>query len=152
AVADRERVVVDAAALIAREDDDVLLALLGQLVAAERERVTEPLAHVFAREVLEPAMPARDELLSQTLIADGALERLRDAVRRLVGEEDARVAERLGDRARGVRDDRQVGAHRLEERDAEALVIGQREKRRRAAVVRDELLGVDATGEGDVLC
>ena len=106
---------------------------------------------MFAREVLEPPASARDELLSQTLIADGALERLRDAVRRLVGEEDARVAERLGDRARGVRDDRQVGAHRLEERDAEALVIGQREKRRRAAVVRDELLGVDAAGEGDVL-
>ena len=81
AVADRERVVVDAAALIAREDDDVLLALLGQLVAAEREGVAQLLAHALAREVLEPAMPARDELLAQTLIADGALDRVRDAVR-----------------------------------------------------------------------
>ena len=48
-----------------------------------------------------------------------------------------------------MRDDRQVAAHRLEKRHAEALVLREREQRGRAAVVGDERLDRHAASERD---
>ena len=48
-----------------------------------------------------------------------------------------------------MRDYRKVAAHRLEQRDAEAFVIGKRYERGRAAVVGHELLDGHASGERD---
>jgi len=50
-----------------------------------------------------------------------------------------------------VRDDREPRAHRFDQRDAEALVVREREERGRAAVEGDELLDVHAAGEGHVV-
>ena len=150
-VAYRERVVMDAALLITGEHDHPTSALGRQLEIAERERFGQALADARAGEVLEPALAARDEVLARRAVVDHALERGGHAVRRLLLDEDARVAERLGDRAGGVRDDWQPRAHRLDERDAEALVVGEREQRGRAAVVRHQLFCVHAAGERHVL-
>ncbi len=123
AVRERERVVMDAAALIAREDGELARPPLRESPARERERVAQPFRDAVGGELRETGASLLDEASAQLPVTDDALERLRHAVRRLVLEQHAGVAERIGDRARGVRDDRQIAAYRLEERHAEALVL-----------------------------
>src|SRR5439155_720868 len=148
AVADRERVVVDAAALIAREDDDALRARSRQVPTALREGQLQPAGDLLARELVHTPVALLEEILAHSLIAHDALERCRDRRRRLLLEQHASVAERLRDRTGRMGDDRQVAAHGLEERDAEPLVIGEREERGRAAVVGNQLLDGHAAREG----
>src|SRR5437867_5661848 len=119
---DRQRVVVDPAALIAREHDNALGSFRREIPPALRERAPQALRDALAREVRDVAAALLDELAPQRRVTDDTLEGGRDGARRLVLEEDAGLAERLGDRASGVRDDRQIAAHRLEQRNAEALV------------------------------
>src|SRR2546428_2459747 len=98
-------------------------------------------------EGLDPAAALLNQLLAERLVADDPLELRRHSLRRPVLEEDPAVAERLRYCRRGVRDDGQIAAHGLEQRDTEALVLREGEERRRAAVIGDELLGGDAPGE-----
>ena len=105
-VRDRQGVVVDAAALVARQDDDPPLAVLRQLPAGEGERGTEPLFDPLAGELRQAPASALDEVAAQARVVDGALERRGHRVGRLVLEEQTGVAERPGDRARRVGDDR----------------------------------------------
>jgi len=79
-VAHRERVVVDAAALIAREHDHAAPALCRELEVAQREGRREAFADLGAREVLEPSLAALDEVLARALIANDTLERIGDGV------------------------------------------------------------------------
>ena len=102
-----------------------------------------------SRERIDPAATLFDQVLAKCLIVDDAFELRGDRLRRFRFEQDASVAERFRYRGRGVRDDRKIAPHRLQERDAEALVLGQRQERGRTAVIRDELLDRDAAGEGD---
>ena len=149
AIGHGERVVVDAAALVARHDDDLLRLRVGQLPSPLSERELQPVGDVRSRERIDPAATLFDQVLAKCLIVDDAFELRGDRLRRFRFEQDAAVAERLGDRSRGVRDDRKVAPHRFEKRNAEALVLGQRQERGRTAVIRDELLDRDAAGEGD---
>src|SRR5256885_6255136 len=149
AVGHGERVVVDAAPLVARHDDDLFRLRVRQIPPALSQSDLEPLRDVRPRELLDPAPALLDEVFTEGLVADDALQLRRDGFRRLRLEEDAAVAERLGDRRGRVRDDGQVAPHRLEERYAEAFVLRESQERRRAAVVRDELLDGDAAGERD---
>src|SRR5439155_442923 len=149
AVGHGERVVVDAAPMITRHDDDLFRLRVRQIPPALSQSELEPLRDVRPRERLDPAPPLLDEVFTEGLVADDALQLRRDGLRRLGLEEDAAVAERLRDRRGSVRDDGQVAPHRLEERYAEAFVLRESQERRRAAVVRDELLDGDAAGERD---
>ena len=149
AISHGERVVMDAAALVARHHDDLLRLRIGQLPAALRERELQTICHGTSRERVHTPPALFDQVLAERLIAHDALELCRHRLRRLLLEKYSAVAERLRNRRGGVRDDREVAPHRLEQRDAEALVLGEREERRGAAVVRDELLDRDAAGEGD---
>src|SRR5207302_3398191 len=115
----------------------------------EREGVAQPLLDLPRGELREAAAAPPDEVSPERAVAYDALERRGDRIRRFVAQEQARVAERPGDRPGGVRDDRKIRAHRLEERDAEAYVIGEREERRRAAVIGHELLHGEAARERD---
>ena len=97
---------VDAAALVARQDDDPPLAVLRQLPAGEGERGAEPLLDPLAGELRQAPATALDEVAAQARVVDGALERRGHRVGRLVLEEQTGVAQRPGDRARRVGDDR----------------------------------------------
>ena len=149
AIGYRERVVVDAAALVARHHDDLLRLRVRQLPPALGERELEPVGNVRAGECVNPSPAFLDQVLAERLIAHHALELRCHRVRRFLLDQDAAVAERLRYCRGGVRDDRQVAPHRLEERDAEALVLREREERGRAAVIRDQLLDRDGAGERD---
>src|SRR5207245_8031 len=80
-VRDRQGVVVDAAALVARQDDDPPLAVLRQLPAGEGERGTEPFFDPLAGELRQapataPARPRRatSQCRSARYLPDIALE------------------------------------------------------------------------------
>ncbi len=144
-----ERVVMDAAALIARQHDDALGPCVGKLPATLRERELQPVRHVPARKCLDAAPTLLDQVLAKHLVADHALQLCGDRFGRFRFEQDAAIAERLGNRGCGVGHHRKIASHRLEEGDAKALVLRQRQERGRAAVVRDELLDGDAPGQRD---
>src|SRR5439155_5879558 len=72
-VGDRERVMVDPAALIAREDHDALRPGCGQIPAGRGEREAEPTRDLLARELFDAAPPFLDEILPQRSVAHDAL-------------------------------------------------------------------------------
>ncbi len=144
-----ERVVVDAAALVARHDDDLLRLRIRQLPPALGERELQPVGDMRPRERLDAATALLDEVLPERLIVYDPVELRRDGIRRFRFEEDPAVTERLGYGCRRVGDDRQIAPHRLEEWYAEAFVLREGQERRRAAVVGDELLDRHAARERD---
>ena len=137
-IAHRERVVMDPGAPLARHDRDVAAPVRRQIPVRQRERSRQVVGDCLGRERGELAVPAPDEVFAQRGVAHGALERGRHGVGCGFREEDPRVAKRVGDRPGVARHDRQAAAHRFQERHAEALVFGQRDERRRTAVVGDE--------------
>ena len=85
------------------------------------------------RGVFEPAGP-------EVVRAGERLEGTRRDRRRIVRvEQDGRIADDLGERARARRGDRAPARHRLDRRQAEPLVEAREDERRGALVERDEL-------------
>ena len=76
------------------------------------------------------------------------LERVADAVREpVLGDDDGGVADDLEQRLVAHGDDRRAARHRLEHRQAEALVEGRLHEARGAAVEGGELLDLDVAAQ-----
>ena len=97
-----------------------------------------------------PALPGHDGL-PQVVIVHEAAEQLRRVLEVLGRETDARPSKRLRDRARRVGQHRHVRRHRLDQRNAEPLVLAEGYVDVRMAVVARQLVVRNRPGEKESL-